>query len=40
MSVPPGTRVWPFARLLRYVAMGPKERDLVSYYLELKWRSR
>jgi hypothetical protein len=40
MSVPPGTRVWPFARLLRYVAMGPKERDLVSYYLELRWRSR
>ncbi len=40
MSVPPGTRVWPFARMLRYVAMGPKERDLVSYYLELRWRSR
>jgi hypothetical protein len=40
MSVPPGTRVWPFARVLRYVAMGPKERDLVSYYMELRWRSR
>jgi hypothetical protein len=32
------TRFWPFARVLRYVAMGPKERDLVSYYLELKCR--
>ncbi len=40
MSVPSGTRIWPFARVLRFVAMGPKERDLVSYYLELKWRSR
>ncbi len=40
MTFPSGTRVWPFARVLRYVAMGPKERDLVSYYLELKWRSR
>jgi hypothetical protein len=35
-----GTRVWPFARVLRYVAMGPKERDLVSYYLELKGRTQ
>jgi hypothetical protein len=34
------TRVWPFARILRYVAMGPKERDLVSYYLELKSRTQ
>jgi hypothetical protein len=33
-------RVWPFARVLRFVAMGHKERDLVSYYLELEGRSR
>jgi hypothetical protein len=33
-------RVWPFARVLRFVAMGHKERDLVSYYLELEARSR
>jgi hypothetical protein len=33
-------RVWPFARTLRFVAMGHKERDLVSYYLELHLRSR
>jgi hypothetical protein len=33
-------RVWPFARVLRFVAMGHKERDLVSYYLELESRSR
>jgi hypothetical protein len=34
------TRVWPFARVQRFVAMGHKERDLVSYYLELEVRSR
>ena len=33
-------RVWPFARVLRFVAMGHRERDLVSYYLELEARSR
>jgi hypothetical protein len=32
--------VWPFARVARFVAMGHKERDLVSYYLELEARSR
>jgi hypothetical protein len=37
---PEPTRVWPFARVLRFVAMGHKERDLVSYYLELESRSR
>jgi hypothetical protein len=33
-------RVWPFARVLRFVAMAHKERDLVSYYLELEARCR
>jgi hypothetical protein len=33
-------RVWPFARVLRFVAMGHRERDLVAYYLELQARSR
>jgi hypothetical protein len=37
---PEPTRVWPFARVLRFVAMGHKERDLVSYYLELAAASR
>ncbi len=37
---PEPTRVWPFARVLRFVAMGHKERDLVSYYLELEASSR
>jgi hypothetical protein len=32
--------VWPFARVARFVAMGHKERDLVSYYLELEARAR
>lgn len=29
-------RVWPFGRVLRFVAMRHKERDLVSYYLQLE----
>jgi hypothetical protein len=33
-------RVWPFARVQRFVAMGHRERDLVSYYLELEGRAR
>ena len=33
-------RVWPFGRVLRFVVMGHRERDLVSYYLELESRSR
>ena len=37
---PEPTRVWPFARVLRFVAMGHKERDLVSYYLELEAAAR
>lgn len=40
MIVPPDTRVWPFGRVLRFVLMGHKERDLVSYYLELEARAR
>jgi hypothetical protein len=40
MIVPPDTRVWPFGRVARLVAMGHKERDLVSYFLELKSRAR
>lgn len=39
MRVPPGVLVWPFGRVLRYVEMQHKERDLVSYYLELSARS-
>jgi hypothetical protein len=33
-------RIWPFGRVLRFVVMGHKERDLVSYYLELEARVR
>jgi hypothetical protein len=40
MIVPPDTRVWPFGRVLRFVAKGHKERDLVSYFLELSSRAR
>jgi hypothetical protein len=40
MVVPPDTRVWPFGRILRLIAMRHKERDLVAYYLELQARAR
>jgi hypothetical protein len=33
-------RVWPFGRVMRFVTMGHKERDLVSYFLELDLRAR
>jgi hypothetical protein len=33
---PTTTRIWPFARVIRLIARGPKERDLVSYYLEIQ----
>jgi hypothetical protein len=39
MVVPPDTRVWPFGRLVRFIAMAHKERDLVAYYLELAARA-
>lgn len=39
MVVPPGTRVWPFGRILRLIAMQHNERDLVSYFLEIQGRS-
>ncbi len=39
MLVPPGTRVWPFGRILRLIAMQHNERDLVSYFLELQARA-
>lgn len=39
MRVPPAARVWPFGRVLRLILMGHKERDLVSYYLELHARA-
>ncbi len=32
-------RVWPFRRVLRFVAQRHKERDLVSYYFQLEARS-
>lgn len=33
-------RIWPFGRVLRFLVMGHKERDLVSYYLELEARRK
>jgi hypothetical protein len=39
MIVPPSTRVWPFGRVLRLIAMQHNERDLVAYFLELQGRA-
>jgi hypothetical protein len=33
-------RIWPFGRVIRFVVMGHKERDLVSYLLELEARAQ
>jgi hypothetical protein len=33
-------RIWPFARVHRFVNMGHRERDLVSYALELEVRTQ
>jgi hypothetical protein len=40
MFVPPATRCWPMGRVYRFVSLGPRERDLVSYYLDLETRSQ
>jgi hypothetical protein len=40
MLVPSDARVHPFGRVLRYVAQGARERDLVSFYFELQTRKR
>lgn len=40
MIIPPDTRVWPFGRVARLIEMGHRERDLVSYFLELSSRAR
>ncbi len=40
MVVPPGTRTWPIGRVYRFVALGNRARDLVSYYLDLEARAR
>lgn len=40
LIVPPDTRVWPFGRIARFVQMGHRERDLVSYFFELSSRMR
>jgi hypothetical protein len=40
MLIPPSTRTWPIGRVYRFVALGHRERDLLSYYLELESRVR
>ena len=33
-------RSWPIGRVYRFVSLGNRERDLVSYYLDLEARAR
>jgi hypothetical protein len=40
MLIPPATRTWPIGRVYRFVALGSRERDLVSFYLDLEARTR
>ena len=40
MFVPPRTRTWPFGRVYRFLTLGHREKDLVSYYLDLAARAR
>jgi hypothetical protein len=40
MLIPPSTRSWPIGRVYRFVALGHRERDLVSYYLDHEARAR
>jgi hypothetical protein len=39
MNVPPGITIWPIGRVVRFIAMRHRERDLVSYFLELQARA-
>ena len=40
MATPGNVRLFPFGRILRFILQGHRERDLVSYFLELESRSR
>jgi hypothetical protein len=40
MQITPTIRSWPIGRVHRYVALGHREKDLVSYYLDLEARAR
>jgi len=40
MLIPPSSRSWPIGRVYRFVALGHRERDLVSYYLDHEARAR
>jgi hypothetical protein len=40
MLVPPESRSYPIGRVYRFVALGNRARDLVSYYLDLESRAR
>jgi hypothetical protein len=40
MILPPSLRVLPIGRIYRFIALGHRERDLVSYYLDVESRVR
>jgi hypothetical protein len=40
MLLQPSLRVLPIGRVYRFVALGHREKDLVSYYLDVEARVR
>jgi hypothetical protein len=40
MFVAPETRCWPIGRVYRFVSLSHRERDLVSYFLDVEARTR
>jgi hypothetical protein len=40
MFVAPTTRCWPIGRVYRFVSLSHRERDLVSYFLDVEARTR
>jgi hypothetical protein len=40
MLLPNATRCWPIGRVYRFATLGPRDRDLVAYYVDLEKRAR
>jgi hypothetical protein len=40
MLLPRSTRCWPIGRVYRFATLGPRDRDLVAYYVDMEKRAR
>jgi len=40
MLLPHSTRCWPIGRVYRFATLGPRDRDLVAYYVDMEKRAR